>query len=164
MGTEYRLVKVKTGRAYLLGKPAMREPNVRSRRFWITRLRRYLNAFWPGRHGTREANFLEMQKVFRPSEHAMWLIGSTGPNCEVHILTDRFTRRELKELINIALFQTDNLKEADRLAEEIMIWCHGEPVILIPDNLEVEAIANRIGLKIPKIKIEKSSYRQEQCP
>lgn len=131
MGVEFRLVKTKTGKAYDLGKAAMRPPVDD----WETRIK--------GLSPLRDT--LAWQAAMQPSDRAMWLIGSTGPDCEATTLSKRWTPEALAEVIQTAVLQQDDPTLAQRIADDLLTWAGDDQVVLIPDELDEEKVLERFG-------------------
>lgn len=131
MGVEFRLVKTKTGMAYDLGKAAMRPPVDD----WETRIK--------GLSPMRDA--LAWQAAMQPSDRAMWLIGSTGPDCEATVLSKRWTPETLAEVVQTAVLQRDDQTLARRIADDLLMWAGDDQVVLIPDGLDEDEVLERFG-------------------
>ncbi len=149
MGIEYRIVKPATGAAYDLDKAAMREPEKGWEKKLVAVQKKATTPF---------EKFSATNKVLYPSDTAMWEIGSDNGNCMLSRMDQRWDVESLAKVINIACLQEDDEKRAKTIASDIMNWAGADQVILIPDNMGVGDIEDRIGRKIPDIIIERSIY------
>lgn len=139
MGVEYNLIKVETGAAYDLGKPAIRPPVDD----WEDKMESFKDL----------SGSLPWLAIMQPSDHAIWQIGSHTLDCEITVLSKRWDCESLAAQINIALFNDDNMPKALRIADDILKWAGSDPVVLIPDTLYVDTIADRFGVNIPPVKV-----------
>lgn len=148
MGVEYRLIKPVTGEAYDLGKHAHRPPQLDT----LEKKKKATTFF------TAVALYREQNELLFPSERAMWRICTDGYDCEIVKLSERWTLPEgLAELINIAIFDEDD-DRALVIARDILEWAADDDVIIIPDTLDYQEIANRLGVKIRNPKIVRTVY------
>jgi hypothetical protein len=131
MGVEFRLVKTRTGRTYDLGKAAMRPPVDD----WETRIK--------GLSPLRDA--LAWQEAMHPSDRAMWLIGSTGSDCEASVMSGRWTPETLADVMQTAVLQEDDPTLARRIADDVLAWAGDDQVVLIPDGLDEQEVLERFG-------------------
>lgn len=131
MGVEFRLVKTKTGKAYDLGKAAMRPPVDD----WETRIK--------GLSPLRDT--LAWQAAMQPSDRAMWMIGSTGSDCETTVLSGRWTPETLAEVVQTAVLDKDDQTLARRIADDLLAWAGDDQVVLIPDSLDEDEVLERFG-------------------
>lgn len=141
MGVEFRLVKTKTGGAYDLGKAAMRPPVDD----WETRIK--------GLSPMRDA--LAWQEAMQPSDRAMWLIGSTGSDCEATVLSERWTPEMLTDVVQTAVLDKDDQTLARRIADDLLAWAGDDQVVLIPDALDEKEVLGRFG-RPRRVRIERT--------
>lgn len=131
MGVEYRLVKIRTGHAYDLGKTAMKPP--------LAAWKRLIRGLDPNRDA------LAWQAAMQPADRAMWSIGSTSDSCERTVLSDRWTPETLAAAITVACLREGAEDLAPRIADDLLRWAGREEVVLIPDTLDEEEVLERFG-------------------
>lgn len=93
-----------------------------------------------------------------PSERAMWRIGTDGENCEVIILSERWTPETLAPIIRTALLQEDDADTAAAFARAILAWAGDDQVVLVSDEVDLERVSERSGVTIAEPRIVRTVW------
>lgn len=153
MGIEYNLVKIRNGETYELGKESGREPvggiekamkkvariNMKENLKRMLHLKRML-----------QGDYDQRDRILNPSRYHMWEIGSDTGNCALFRMPDRWTVEKLAEKINQACFLQDDNDHAMRIASDIFQWAGDDEIVLVPDNIFYEEIAEKLGVPVMK--------------